>query len=382
MQKNQPFPDVVQLTQQFVRIETENGHEDRMGTVIEELLKPFGFRFLRHELAPGRTNLFAIWEPHNTAQLILFSGHMDTVPGYEVNNSELAEIKDDNIYGRGTCDMKGGIAAFIVATLQFIEKFKKSLMELKQGIILGFTVDEELTCKGVDILEDSSEIMELFKRISYCILAEPTMMGLYIAHKGINSYKVTFYGKAVHSSIPEQGTNAIYLAAEYIQKIQQYFQELQKIKTPLGAPKLSVGTIKGGTATNIVPDQCVLTIDRRYVKDENPEQDEIILKEMAENIDQNVQFESLGVGWAYYLPEGKKNPIVQNLSSLLDDVPISFMAAYTEADIYHRKYKIPTIILGPGGQAHKTPEYVSIDQLHTAVEYYHRIINEFICSKQ
>jgi len=140
MQKNQPFPDVVKLTQQFVRIETENGHEDRMGIVIEKLLKPFGFQFLRHELAPGRTNLFAIWEPNNSAKLILFSGHMDTVPGYEVNNSELAEIKDEKIFGRGTCDMKGGIAAFIVAALQFIEKFKKSMIDLKHGIILGFTV--------------------------------------------------------------------------------------------------------------------------------------------------------------------------------------------------------------------------------------------------
>jgi acetylornithine deacetylase/succinyl-diaminopimelate desuccinylase-like protein len=378
MQKNQPFPDVVKLTQQFVRIETENGHEDRMGIVIEKLLKPFGFRFLRHELAPGRTNLFAIWEPNNSAQLILFSGHMDTVPGYEVNNSELAEIKDKKIFGRGTCDMKGGIAAFIVAALQFIEKFKKSMIDLKKGIILGFTVDEELTCKGVDILEDSSEIMELFKRISYCILAEPTVMGLYVAHKGINSYKVTFHGKAVHSSIPEQGTNAIYLAAEYIQKIQQYFQELQKIKTPLGTPKLSVGTINGGTATNIVPNMCEITIDRRYVPKEDTKKDELRFKKMAEDIDQSVQFESLGVGEAYFLPDGKKNPIVQELSSLLGNVPISFMAAYTEADIYHRKYKIPTIILGPGCQAHKTPEYVSVEQLHKAVEYYNRIINEYL----
>ncbi|MHA1562169.1 MAG: M20/M25/M40 family metallo-hydrolase [Promethearchaeota archaeon] len=100
---------------------------------------------------------------------------------------------------------------------------------------------------------------------------------------------------------------------------------------------------------------------------------------MAEDIDQSVLFESLGVGWAYLLPEGKNNPIVQKLSSLLGDVPISHMAAYTEADIYYRKYNIPTIILGPGGnQAHKTPEFVNLDQLHKAVKYYNRIIHEFI----
>jgi len=221
--------------------------------------------------------------------------------------------------------------------------------------------------------------MEIFKRVSFCILAEPTMLGLYIAHKGINSYKVTFHGKAVHSSVPEHGTNAIYFAAEYIQKIQQYFQELQKINSPIGAPKLSVGTINGGTATNIVPNKCELTIDRRYVPGEEPKKDELRFKKMAEDIDQSVQFESLGVGWAYFLPEGKNNPLVQKLSSLLDNIPISHMAAYTEADIYYRKYNVPTIILGPGGnQAHKTPEYVGIKQLHKAVEYYTRIINEFL----
>jgi len=379
MQQNKAFQDVVTLTQEFVRIETENGHEDRMGIVIEQLLKPFDFRFLRHELAPGRTNLFALWEPHDSAQLIFFSGHMDTVPGYEVNKSDLAEIKDNKIFGRGTCDMKGGIAAFIVATLQYIEELKKLKTELKQGILLGFTVDEELTCKGVDILENSSEIIELFNRVSFCILAEPTMMVPYIAHKGINSYEVIFHGKAVHSSIPEQGTNAIYFAADYILKIRQYFQELQKIHSPLGPPKLSVGTIQGGTATNVVPDQCVLTIDRRYVPGEDPREDEIRLKNMAKEIDQSVQFKSLGVGGAYYLPEGKDNPIAQNISSLLGDVPCGFMAAYTEASIYYHKYKIKTIILGPGGnQAHKTPEYVSVDQLQIAVKYYKRILNEYL----
>jgi len=379
MQQNQPFPDVVTLTQQFVRIETENGHEDRMGNVIESLLKPFGFQFFRHEFAQGRTNLFALWEPNNTTQLILFSGHMDTVPGYKVNNSDLAEIKDDKIFGRGTCDMKGGIAAFISASVEYLEKYKKSMRELKQGILLGFTVDEEKTCKGVDSLQESSEIMDLIKRVSYCILAEPTMLGLYIAHKGINSYKVIFHGTAVHSSVPEHGKNAIYYATEYIQKLRQYFQDLQEIQSPLGHPKLSVGTIQGGTATNIVPDKCVLTIDRRYVPGEDPRLDEIKLREMAEEIDQSVQIESLGVGWPYYLPEGAKNPIAQNLSSLLDNVPCSYFSAFTEADLYHRKYNIPTIILGPGGnQAHKTPEYVSIDQLHKAVEYYKRIIHDFI----
>lgn len=374
------LPDVASLTQQFVRLETENNHEDRMGQVIEELLEPFGFQFLKHELSPGRTNLFALYEPTSLAKLILFSGHMDTVPGYNENFSDLAELKDSRIYGRGTCDMKGGIAAFIVSSLKFLQLNQETLHKNQKGILLGFTVDEEDGCQGVDHLQEATEIVSLFKRVSYCILAEPSMLNLHIGHKGINRYKVTFKGKAAHSSVPEQGINAIYMAAEYIQNLLEYFQELQKISSPIGNPKLSVGTIKGGTATNVVPARCVLSIDRRYVPGENPLEDELRFKSIAELIDPNVVFESSVVGWPYYLPDGKNNPLVVELSSLLDDAPCGHLPAYTEADLYYRKYHIPTIILGPGdiNQAHKTPEFISIEQLHLAVNYYSRIIQNFV----
>ncbi|WP_457919469.1 M20 family metallopeptidase [Candidatus Lokiarchaeum ossiferum] len=374
------LPDVVSLTQQFVRLETENNHEDRMGHVIEDLLKPFGFQFLKHELSPGRTNLFALWEPTSLAKLILFSGHMDTVPGYNENISDLAELKDDRVYGRGTCDMKGGIAAYVVASLQFLQQNQEILQENQKGILLGFTVDEEDGCQGVDHLEELPEILQLFKRVSYCILAEPSMMQLHIGHKGINRYEVTFNGKAAHSSVPEQGINAIYMATEYIHNLRDYFQELQEISSPIGNPKLSVGTIKGGSATNVVPAQCVLSIDRRYVPGENPVEDEMRFKSMAKLIDPHVIFESSVVGWPYYLPDGEKNPLVLKLSLLLDNAPWGHLPAYTEADLYFRKYHIPTIILGPGdiNQAHKTPEYISIAQLHLAVTYYTRIIEDFV----
>ncbi len=380
IRSDDPLLNVVTLTQHLVQIETENGHEDRMRIVVEQLLKPFGFQFFRHEFALERTNLFALWEPHPSAPLVFFSGHMDTVPGYKANKSDRAEIKDGKIFGRGTCDMKGGIAAFIVATVQFLTTYKKSLVDQNQGILLGFTVDEEDGCQGVDHLRESVEIMDLFKRVSFGILAEPTGLQLHVGHKGINRYEVIFYGKAAHSSVPEQGINAIYFAAAYIQKVQQFFQELQKRDSPLGQPKLSVGTIKGGTATNVVPDYCVLTIDRRYVPGEDPTEDEDTFKRMAEEIDKNVHFESSVVGWPYYLPDGGKNPLVQKLSALLDNVPHGHLPAYTEADLYYRKYHIPTIILGPGDikQAHKTPEYISIDQLQLAVEYYTRILHDFM----
>jgi len=275
--------------------------------------------------------------------------------------------------------MKGGIAAFIVASIHFLEAHKEKLLRQNQGILLGFTVDEEDGCQGVAHLYNAPKIVELFQRVSYCILAEPTSMELHIGHKGINRYEVVFHGKAAHSSVPEQGVNAIYLAAKYIQKLQDVFHELQMIESPIGHPKLSVGTIHGGTATNVVPDRCTISIDRRYVPGEDPSDDEQKLRMLALTIDKQAQFESSVVGWPYYLPEGEQNPIIQNLSPLLDSAPIGHLPAYTEADLFYRKYNIPTIILGPGNieQAHKTPEFVSIDQLELAVDYYSRILCHF-----
>lgn len=101
---------------------------------------------------------------------------------------------------------------------------------------------------------------------------------------------------------------------------------------------------------------------------------------MAEEIDPSVKFESFVAGLPYLIPNGEKNPIIQKLSSLLDYAPIGYCPGYTEADLYHRLYHIQTIILGPGdiNNAHKTHEFVSIDQLHLAVKYYQRIIDEFM----
>ncbi|MHA1602567.1 MAG: M20 family metallopeptidase, partial [Promethearchaeota archaeon] len=351
------IPDVVSLTQEFVRIETENDHEDRMRIYIEKLLKPFGFRFIHQQLAPGRTNLFALWEPISNvnhmekSKLLLFSGHMDTVPGYKANHSNLAEIKDDKIFGRGTCDMKGGIAAFVTSTLSWIKAnshLNREKYPLNHGLLLGFTVDEEDGCQGVDHLDKSEEIMEIFKRVEYCILAEPTHLELHIGHRGINRYNIVFHGKAAHSSVPEQGINAIYRVTTFIQKVQDYFSNLQSVDSPLGHPKISVNTIAGGIASNVVPNRCEISIDRRYVPGEDPIEDEIILKNMAQKIDLDVEFKSDVVGWPYYIPDGPKNPILKRVSNLIPQSKINQLPAYTEADLYYRKYHIPTIILGPG----------------------------------
>jgi acetylornithine deacetylase/succinyl-diaminopimelate desuccinylase-like protein len=386
--------DVVSLTQDFVKINTENAvnNEDDLGTFIEQLLAPYGFQFFHQSASPGRTNLLAVLEEKEEnikKEIILFSGHLDTVLGYEVNNSAKAEIANGNIYGRGTCDMKGGIAAFIAATLKWINTNRKIIGS--KGIALAFTVDEEAGCMGMHHM-DTSSFLNVFSRVKYCILAEPSYLIPLYAHKGINWYYLTFKGIAAHASVPEKGKNAIYSAVHFTQKLLEYEKELLTIDSPLGHPKLNVGTISGGSATNIVPNECNLTIDRRFVPNEEPSEDEKHIHQLALSVDPDVIFKPKTPGYAYFLPEGNKNPIYQQIAEICTQIrekstssndsnhSLDFsLPAYTEADLYYRKYKIPTIILGPGGiyQAHQTPEFIAIEQLEKAVQIYMKILDTF-----
>ncbi len=376
-EKNTLKHDVISLTQSLVKIESENNHENDVSDYIRKVLEPYPFQLIYHEFAPNRANMFALWEPNPEADLIFFSGHLDTVPGYSANFSAKAEIREGKMYGRGTCDMKGGIAAFIDTVLSWLDSHPEPS---SKGILLGFTVDEEMGCGGVDSLKHSPRLQTLFKRVKYCILAEPSGLKAVIAHKGVNRYRITFRGKAVHSSRPEEGDNAIYHAAQFITEVQQLAEQFNTTKqSPLGPSKVSVNVIHGGIAGNVIPDLCDVVVDRRYVTRENPEEDIALFTQLAQKCDPQATLVADGAGWPYMLPGGENNVIIKRWSQLWAPFEVAHFPAYTEADLIFRDFGIPVVILGPGSidQAHQTPEYIEISQLELAVDYYARILTDF-----
>jgi acetylornithine deacetylase/succinyl-diaminopimelate desuccinylase family protein len=378
--------DVVQLLQKLIQIRSENGPlgEQEIGDFLWQFLQNQGFHCIQSQMSEGRKNIIAILTAPNDDkinldqfQYIIFSGHMDTVPGYDTNNSAEAPIKDGKIYGRGACDMKGGIAAFIFAALQF-KKSTTNIKASKKRLALVFTVDEEHGCQGIQYLENS-QTKPILTQTDYCILAEPTNLNPIFSHKGIAWYIVNFKGTAAHASVPFLGDNAIYKAARFVTRIQEYYGELQTKKSLLGSPAINVGMIVGGTQPNVVPNECEVKIDRRFVPGENVEEERNTLLRMAKVYDPAAECTTIIPGHAYFLPEGKNNPIYKQIAKFCPNTEIDSLPAYTEADYYFRKYRIPTIILGPGDirQAHQTPEYIEIKELEKAVGIYLAIMKDF-----
>ena len=237
----------MEITRKLVSMNTENSlmPEDTVRKYIETILAPYGFQFFHQQVQAGRTNLLALLEPNSQASLLLFSGHMDTVIGYAACKSSEPALKDGKIFGRGSCDMKGGIAAFLVATINWVNQHKVLLQNGNLGIVLAFTVDEERGCVGINRM-DSELMQQILSRVQYGILAEPTQLCPIYAHKGNCWYQIVLHGKAAHGSVPDQGDNAIIKAAKLIPLLEEYATELQTHLSPLGSPTLNIGTISGG----------------------------------------------------------------------------------------------------------------------------------------
>ena len=378
---------VVRLTQELIKIRSQNkvDPEDAVGDYIKRLLidfLPFApYSLKMQQLSPGRTNLIAVFEPSFDARLILFSGHQDTVVGYESNHSEAPRIENGKIFGRGACDMKGPIAAILVAVYRWLKANFPRLIQEKKGIAVAFTVDEEASCGGMYAL-DSPEIKSVLNRADLCILGEPSSLTPVIGHKGINWYDVKFLGKAAHASVPELGQNAIYAAAQFIRQIELYYHDLQQIKTPLGTPKINVGLIQGGQATNIVPNECQLSIDRRFVTGENVDEELSKIQIIAQKNDPTAEVQAKKPGYPYLLPQAEANPWYLRIAPSCKKGFDLTLPAYTEADMYYRVYGVPTLIIGPGSiaQAHQTPEFIEISELHDAVSIYMNILTEYFKS--
>ena len=237
-----------------------------------------------------RVNLFGTLKAKKTngKKPIILSGHTDVVPVSKGWSSDpfVATIKEDKLYGRGSCDMKG----FIACTLAYAPIFKDS--DLDRDIHFCYTFDEETACIGAPLL-----IKELKKRDikdGICIIGEPTNMKIIDAHKGMNEYTVHFGGLAGHSSKPHLGVSAVEYASRYVNKLLEIRESLKQRgpKDCIFDPPhstLSVGGIKGGIAHNVIADKCSVEWETRPVVKKDADfvtqeidkyADEILLPEM------------------------------------------------------------------------------------------------------
>ena len=354
--------------------------ETRMSDYLEQWFRELGVPYERREVSPGRDNLIARYESPRNTKTLLFDAHQDTVPTDGMTIPPFTpEIRDGRLHGRGSCDIKGGMAAMLEAFARLVRERPAN----SASVVMACTVDEEFTHTG------SSQLAEMLPLADYGIIAEPTMLNIVHRHKGAVRWKIRTKGVACHSSTPKLGVNAIYKMGEALGALAEYAELLSKSKPDpiLGPPSLSVGRIEGGQSVNIVPDWCEVEVDRRMIPGETPSQ---CLKLVDDHLRSR-----LGdtVSWEFFPPWVRMPPLAQEVGEghgwvgqvqnavgnatgrtpTLGGVPYG-----TDAGPLCQA-GLPCLVIGPGdiAQAHTKDEWIEIEQLQLAVEAYFQIALAF-----
>ncbi len=335
-----------------------------------------------HEVSPGRVNILARCDPPQragTGQTLLFDAHQDTVPveGMTIDPFQ-PHVHEGRLYGRGSCDVKGGMAAMLTAFAKVVQERLSSTSTL----LMSCTVDEEYTHTG------ASYLAGLGRAIDFAVIAEPTRLQPVVAHKGAVRWRLTSQGISAHSSSPELGHNAIYDMARVLAALQEHGNALRdRPGDPmLGTPSLSVGRIWGGQAVNIVPQTCDIEIDRRIIPGETPlgviaEAAEVLKRDCPDVIDM-LQWHDPWVRMPALSPESSRKfwPQIREWVAPYVDGPVEIQGVPfgTNAGPLARA-GYPCIVIGPGdiAQAHTRDEWIAVDQLEQAVDLYYQIASQF-----
>jgi len=350
--------------------------EGRLTDHLEGWFRDLGARHERHAVAPGRDNILAWYDAPGSRRLLLFDVHQDTVPADGMTVPPFEPIIDGGrLQGRGSCDVKGSMAAMLSA-------FGRLVRERPRGsasILLACTVDEEFTHKG------SSRLAEMNHGAELAIVAEPTSLDLVNCHKGVLRWKVRTHGVACHSSTPQLGVNAIFGMGRVIESLERYAGELAQ-STPdpiLGPPSLSIGRIEGGQSVNVVPDWCEIEVDRRLIPGEDPAMCLRAARDIVERDTGLADRVEFAQPWVHMPPLSARSarwiePLAGAVETATGRRPLVKGVPFgTDAGPLF-EHGTPCVVFGPGdiAQAHTKDEWIDLDQVGLAAEAYFRIAVE------
>ncbi len=365
--------DAVGLTRELIRIPSLNppGDEEQCARFTAELLQANGFQVRLHSFGPRRFNLVADLPGQGGGLPLGFTGHFDTVPlgnapwSFDPHAGQEAEGK---LYGRGSSDMKAGIAAFIAACVEAREDLQRS-----GGLHMVLTGGEETGCDGAKAL--AAEGHTLLRPVRLLLVGEPTCNYPYIGHKGALWLAGVATGKTAHGSMPEQGDNAIYKLARAINKLQAF--QMPEQHALMGKPSLNVGTVRGGLNVNSVPDRAQFELDIRTV----PGMEHGCLCEyIAEFLGDEIALSTIVDVPALSTPG--EDDSVRRIFEICAPYHAGGIVArsvpyFTDGSVLVPAVgNPPTVILGPGElqMAHKTDEYCVIERVRQAKEIYRSIL--------
>jgi acetylornithine deacetylase/succinyl-diaminopimelate desuccinylase family protein len=342
---------------------------------LEDFFRDLGVAVERQSVAPGRDNILARYEAPKSERTLLFDVHQDTVPvdGMTIEPFH-PRIDGGRLFGRGSCDVKGSLAAILIAFARLARERPAS----SASVIVACTVDEEFTHLG------SSRLAATRLNADLAIVAEPTGLDVVNTHKGAVRWKIRCGGVACHSSTPEQGDNAIYRMARVLSALEQYARELATgPRHPmLGPPSLSVGRIEGGQSVNIVPDWCEIEVDRRVnpgeVSAACPRQVLDYLHRALGDV-QHIEFDAPWIDLPALGSEASRDwtaPIGEAVARILGRPPRIFGVPFGTDAGPLCEAGIPCLVLGPGdiARAHTKDEWIELEQVRQAVDVYYEIM--------
>lgn len=325
----------------------------------------------------NRANIIARVKSSGQKAALLFACHHDVVgPGeapWQYPPFGAVEI-DGKIYGRGSTDMKGGIAAAVTAICGIVDSDTK----LQGDIIFVAAAGEETDSAGAArFVENCDWLPEL----AGVIIPEPTDFSIVTAHRGMLWLEVKTGGKSAHGSAPELGVNAITSMRHFLNELEKY-DISAKSHELLGRCSMSVNTIAGGKTLNVVPDKCVVGIDIRTIPGANHRDIVADIKAIFEKLkSENSQFEAEVsiIRQVRSMETDSKSDFVKDFCSSVGMDKTQAVGFTTDGPQF-ASLGVPVVIFGPGKPhlCHKPDEYIEIADLERAVEYYQKIITDFL----
>ena len=359
------MPDAVELTRSLIRYETINppGNEQPCAEYLGGMLERAGFSIAYYPMGENRANLIARIGGNAEKKPLCFSGHTDVVPLGAAPWSVApfaADIADGKLYGRGSTDMKGGVAAFVTAAIELAPRLAGT-----PGLVLVITAGEERGCEGANHLV---KIDGALGEAGAMIVAEPTSNRPLVGHKGVLWLEGVAKGVTAHGSMPHQGDNAVYKAARVAGRLEKLDLTEGRHFT-VGVPTVNVGWLRGGMNINSVPDEARMGVDIRMVPGIT---DADVLAQLAQIGGTDVTFSRMGYSPAVWTDPS--DPWIVEVSALMRElVGVSTEPAiasyFTDAAALTQAYgHPPTLILGPGEpeMAHQTDEFCYVRRIEEA----------------
>jgi acetylornithine deacetylase len=379
-----PGADTLRLIRELIAFPTVSRDSNlQLIDYLRELLRPLDADLrLTYDRDKRKANLFATLGPRGEPGIVL-SGHTDVVP---VDGQQWASDpftvteRDGRLYGRGTSDMKSFIACVLALAPQYVHR------GLKTPLHLAFSYDEEVGCLGVRGL--LADMTAAGIRPRSCVVGEPTEMRPVIAHKGKQGYRCTVRGLASHSAYAPYGVNAVEAAAEavvFLKGLARRHRDRGPYDRGFDVAYTTVhtGVIRGGTALNIVPHECVFDFEFRNLPGDDPDRLRAEFEEYVRTVIEP-EMHAVDPGTGFTIEKTSEIPaldtgaeaaitaLAQEFSGSRDILKVSFG---TEASQFQAA-GVPTVVCGPGSirEAHKPDEFVTLEQVARCESFLHGLM--------